>query len=214
MAVDECLFVAQRRRPGASTIQIPEHRFPTMNSLQCSDPPQATAQVLRDWHQADTLARAQQRSFGLWERSQIIDKSGLEIFRDVASGLLPALPIMRTLDFQIVEVAHGYIVLQARPQAGHFNPLGSAHGGWIATLLDTAAGCAVHTSLPAGKACATSNLNIHYVKGIGSDVPMVRAIGRLLHSGKTMGTSEASVVGADGKLYAHATSTVVTLSPR
>lgn len=105
-------------------------------------------------------------------------------------------------------------MLQARPQAGHLNPLGSAHGGWIATLLDTAAGCAVHTTVAIGKSCTTSNLNIHYVKAITGDVPIVRAVGRIVHQGKSMGTSEASVVGADGSLYAHATSTVVILGPR
>ena len=92
--------------------------------------------------------------------------------------------------------------------------MGSAHGGWIATLLDTAAGCAVHTTLAAGRSCATSNLNIHYVKAIGTDVQIVRAIGQIVHRGRSMGTSEAHVVGPDGSLYAHATSSVVAFDPR
>lgn len=171
-------------------------------------------QTLAEWECADQLARVQQREFGLWPRDEIAGLSGLEIYQRVAAGSLPGPPLLQTLDIRIVEVAHGRIVLQGRPRPTFCNPMGSAHGGWIATLLDMAAGSAVQTTVPAGRSCTTSNLSIHYVRALLPDVGLVRAIGRVVHPGRTMGTSEAQVVGADGRLYAHATSTVPVISPR
>jgi uncharacterized protein (TIGR00369 family) len=85
--------------------------------------------------------------------------------------------------------------------------MGGMHGGWYATLLDSCVGCAVHTTLPVGRGYATLELKLNLVRPVGPDVPLVRAEGRVLHGGRQVATAEGRLVGPDGKLYAHATTT-------
>ena len=85
--------------------------------------------------------------------------------------------------------------------------MGGIHGGWFATLLDSALGCAVHTSLPAGKGYTTAELKINIVRPLTDKVPLVRAEGRVIHGGNRMATADGRLTGADGKLYAHASTT-------
>jgi uncharacterized protein (TIGR00369 family) len=122
-------------------------------------------------------------------------------------GRYPAPPIAETLDFGLVEVAFGRAVFQGRPLLKHYNPLGSVHGGWFATLLDSALGCAVHTTMPAGKAYTTAELKINIVRPLSTKVPLVRAEGTVIHGGNRMATAEARLTGPDGKLYAHGSTT-------
>ena len=81
------------------------------------------------------------------------------------------------------------------------------HGGWFATLLDSAVGCAIHTTLPAGKAYTTLELKVNMVRALTDGVPLVRAEGKVIHAGRQVATAEGRIVGPDGKLYAHATTT-------
>jgi uncharacterized protein (TIGR00369 family) len=106
------------------------------------------------------------------------------------------------------------VVFQGQPLLRHYNPLGSVHGGWFATLLDSALGCAVHTSLPVGKGYTTLEFKLNLVRGLSAQVPRVRAIGRVVHAGKQVATSEAQLVGHDGKLYAHASTTCLIFDMR
>jgi uncharacterized protein (TIGR00369 family) len=85
--------------------------------------------------------------------------------------------------------------------------MGAVHGGWYATLLDSALGCAVHTLMPVGRAYTTAELSVNIVKALSPKVQRVRAIGKVLHCGRQLATAEARLVGPDGALYAHATST-------
>jgi uncharacterized protein (TIGR00369 family) len=85
--------------------------------------------------------------------------------------------------------------------------MGTVHGGWFATMLDTAMGCAVHSTLPAGKAYTTLELKLNLVRALTDAVPLVRAEGRLVHGGRQVATAEGRLVGPDGKLYAHASTT-------
>lgn len=85
--------------------------------------------------------------------------------------------------------------------------MGTIHGGWYATLLDSAMGCAVHTMMPAGRAYTTAELSVNIVKALSPKVERVRAIGQVLHAGRQLATAEAKLVGPDGTLYAHGTST-------
>ena len=101
----------------------------------------------------------------------------------------------------------GKIVFQGMPQLKHFNPLGSVHGGWYATLLDSALGCAVHTTIPAGRAYTTAELGVNIVRAATLKTGPLRAIGTVLHGGRQLATAEARIVGPDRKLYAHATTT-------
>ena len=94
-----------------------------------------------------------------------------------------------------------------RPGLAHFNPMGSVHGGWYATLLDSAVGCAVQTVLPLGKAYTTAELKINIVRPLTSKVPLVRAEGTVIYLGGRMATAEGRLTGPDGKLYAHASTT-------
>ena len=129
------------------------------------------------------------------------------MFDGIFSGRLPPPPIGETLDFLPIEIEPGRAVFQGRPLLRHYNPLGGVHGGWIATLLDSCVGCAVHSTLPAGKAYTTAELKINYVRPVTMRVPLLRAIGSVIHVGGRMATADGRLVGADGKLYAHATTT-------
>mgnify|MGYP006152656813 CR=1 FL=1 len=88
--------------------------------------------------------------------------------------------------------------------ARHLNPMGSVHGGWFATLLDSALGCAVHTMMPPGRGYTTADLSVKLVKALTPKVQRVRAIGQVVHCGRQLATAEARLVGPDGTLYAHA----------
>src|SRR3989344_3809846 len=94
-----------------------------------------------------------------------------------------------------------------RPRAEHLNPMGTVHGGWFATLLDSALGCSIHTRMEPGRGYTTAELGINLVKAITPKVQRVRAEGRVIHSGRQLATAEARLVGPDGTLYAHATTT-------
>jgi uncharacterized protein (TIGR00369 family) len=122
-------------------------------------------------------------------------------------GALPYAEIARTLDFLIVEVGPGLAVFQGTPLQRHFNPMGTVHGGWFATLLDSALGCAIHTRMPPGRGYTTAELGVNMVKAITPKVQRVRAIGQVIHCGRQLATAEARLVGPDGTLYAHATTT-------
>jgi uncharacterized protein (TIGR00369 family) len=133
--------------------------------------------------------------------------SGMEVLDAIFAGDLPPPPMGDTLDFVPIHMAPGQAVFQGRPLRRHYNPLGTVHGGWFATLLDSAVGCAIHTTLPAGRGYATLELKINLVRALTDAVPLVRAEGKVIHVGRQTGTAEGRIVGPDGKLYAHATTT-------
>ena len=151
---------------------------------------------------------------GVATPDQVAGRSGLELMQAMLRGELPSAPIARTLDFQLIEVGDGRAVFQGTPGPAHLNPMGTVHGGWYATLLDSALGCAVHTKMPPGRAYTTAELGVNLVKAIGTKVQRVRAEGRVLHSGRQLATAEARLVGPDGTLYAHATTTCLVFELR
>ena len=152
-------------------------------------------------------ARMQRAGPGVATADQWRGKTGLEQMQAMLAGDLPFAPIARTLDFSLIQVAPGYALFQGRPGPGHFNPMGGVHGGWFATLLDSALGCAVHTLMPADRGYTTAELSVNYVRGLSPKVQRVRAEGKVLHCGKQLATAEARLVGPDGTLFAHATTT-------
>jgi uncharacterized protein (TIGR00369 family) len=164
-------------------------------------------QLLAAWQARQEEIEAAGHRFGLATREQAAGKSGLELFQAMLAGELPAPPICRTLDFIMVEAEFGRIVFQGRPGFAHYNPMGSVHGGWFATLLDSALGCAVQSILPAGKAYTTAELKVNIVRPLSDAVPFVRAEGKIIHAGRRMATADARLTGADGKLYAHGSTT-------
>jgi uncharacterized protein (TIGR00369 family) len=133
--------------------------------------------------------------------------TGLEMLDAIFSGELPPPPMGETLDFVPIRMAPGEAVFQGRPQRRHYNPMGTVHGGWFATLLDSAVGCAIHTTLPAGRAYTTLELKVNLVRALSEAVPLVRAEGKVIHAGRQTGIAEGRIVGPDGQLYAFATTT-------
>ncbi|RZL03890.1 MAG: PaaI family thioesterase [Rubrivivax sp.] len=144
---------------------------------------------------------------GLASPEQLAGKTGLEVMQAMLQGDIPYAAIAKTLDFTIVEVSAGRAVFQGTPLPRHLNPLGTIHGGWFATLLDSALGCSVHTMMPAGRAYTTAELSVNYVKALLPKVARVRAEGKVIHCGRQLATAEARLYGPDGTLYAHATTT-------
>jgi len=144
---------------------------------------------------------------GLARPEQIAGKTGLEMMQAMLNGDIPFAAIAKTLDFTLLSVSPGVAVFQGTPLAQHLNPLGTIHGGWVATLLDSALGCSVHAMLPAGRAYTTAELSVNYVKGLTPKVQRVRAEGKVIHCGRQLATAEARLFGPDGTLYAHATTT-------
>ncbi len=138
---------------------------------------------------------------------QVAGRAGLEMMQAMLRGELPYPPICQTLDFMLVEVGEGRAVFQGTPGPAHLNPMGGIHGGWYATLLDSALGCAVHTMMPPGRGYTTAELGVNLVKAIGPKAPRLRAEGQVLHCGRQLATAQARLVGPDGTLYAHATTT-------
>ncbi|PLC06766.1 aromatic compound catabolic protein [Variovorax sp. RO1] len=144
---------------------------------------------------------------GLARPEQVAGKTGLEVMHAMLNGEIPYAAIAKTLDFTIVSVSRGIAIFQGTPLPQHLNPLGTIHGGWVATMLDSALGCSVHTMMPPGRGYTTAELSVNYVKGLTPKVQRVRAEGKVIHCGKQLATAEARLVGADGTLYAHATTT-------
>lgn len=170
-----------------------------------------TENIRLRWEQEEAAVRqrieAAGARAGVARPDQIVGKTGLEIMQALLHGELPYPPISETLGFFLIEVDEGRAVFQATPGFRHYNPLGTVHGGWYATLLDSALGCAVQTRLPAGQGYTTAELGLNIVRSAHQQTGPLRAIGTVIHSGRQMATAEARIVGPDGKLYAHATTT-------
>ena len=173
-----------------------------------------TEDTLALWEseERDVRARAAAEA-GCIRPEDVVALSGMQLFEAMFAGKLPRPPIGDTLDFVPIRITPGLAIFQGRPQKKHYNPLGTVHGGWFATLLDSAVACAVHSTLPAGKLYTTVELKLNIVRPLTEAVPLVRAEGKLIHAGRQVATAEGRLVGPDGKLYAHATTTCLIFDP-
>jgi len=165
---------------------------------------------LEAWLAAETAQRAlleRGPGPGVAKREEVLSIDGLTLMQRMLAGEVPHASIARTLDFLLIEVAPGRAVFQGRPGPTLLNPMGGIHGGWYATLLDSALGCAVHTMMPLGRAYTTAELSVNLVRAIPPSLPRVRAIGEVVHCGRQLATAEGRLVGPDGTLYAHGTTT-------
>jgi uncharacterized protein (TIGR00369 family) len=163
--------------------------------------------------QSSPFAHAQ-HSDGLSMTQRLAGKSGLEVMTLWLEGQTNSPRISKTMDFHLVELGDGLAIFQGTPGEQHFNPMGTVHGGWFATLMDSALGCAVHTKLPAGKAYTTSQINMNIVRAAHANTGPLRAVGTVVHMGRQVATSEAKIIDPSGKLYAHATSTCYVFDAR
>ncbi len=138
--------------------------------------------------------------------------SGREILQGMVDGVIPFPPIGATMGFGSFELGEDWVAVTAEPQSFHYNPIGVVHGGVVATLLDTAAGCAVHATLAAGEAYTSLDLATRFVRPMTLNSGVVRAEGRVIHRGRSTAVAEATLVDSRGKLLAHATSTLMLFS--
>lgn len=136
--------------------------------------------------------------------------TGKEIMQGIKDGVFPMPTMATTIPMKIMAVEEGAIEFQARATHRHLNPMGGVHGGFAATVLDTATGAAVHTMLKHKESYGTVDLNVKMLKPIPPEM-LLRAKGRVLHISNRIGMSEATLTDDDGRIYAHATSTCMIL---
>jgi uncharacterized protein (TIGR00369 family) len=142
------------------------------------------------------------------------EMSGLEALERIIAGEFPAAPIAEGLNFALVEVSHGVAVFAGEALAAHRNPHGTVHGGWAATILDSALGCAVHTTLQPRERYTTIEMKVNYLRPIlAGETGRLVCRGRVIQRGRTIALSEANLVDAAGKVYAHATETCMIFPP-
>ncbi len=149
---------------------------------------------------------------GLIPQETVRQMSGLALLQGMVEGRFPMPPMAETLDFALISAKHGEAVFRGRPGCRHYNPLGTVHGGYAATLLDSALGCAVHSTLEAGEGYTTMEFKVHLVRAMTEATGEVLAQGQIVHRGRRSATAEAKLVDDAGKLYAHGTTTCMILA--
>lgn len=160
-----------------------------------------------DWVEEAATLRAKLGAPGVAGREQLRAHSGAAFLDGISSGALPAPPMGELMGMTPISTAPGSAVFQGTPGLEHYNPSGVVHGGYAATLLDTAVGCAIHTMLPAGKGYTTLELKINYIRPMTAATGPVRAEGKVISVGGQVGIAEGRLTDANGKLYAFATTT-------
>jgi uncharacterized protein (TIGR00369 family) len=145
--------------------------------------------------------------YGVTPLEVLASMSGLDFVRAMFAGRLPPPPIMQTVEPFDQSAEPGVVVFHCVPGFRHYNPIGSVHGGYAATLLDSAMGLAVHTMLPAGTGYTTLEFKISFIKGMTKDSGVVRSEGKVLNVGRRTATAEGRITDAKGRLLAHATTT-------
>jgi uncharacterized protein (TIGR00369 family) len=138
--------------------------------------------------------------------------AGIDYIKAVAAGEIPPPPIAVVMRFAITEVEEGRAVFEGEPAEEHYNPIGVVHGGYASTILDSALGCAVHTTLPAGVGYTSQTLEVKYLRPISRDTGVVSCEAEVVHRGRKTATSEARLMAKDsGKLLATGTSTCLII---
>lgn len=135
-------------------------------------------------------------------------KTGLQLLREMAEGRLPPPPISATMNFTGAQFEEGRAVFVGEPAEYLYNPIGSVHGGWAMTLLDSAMSVAIHTTLAVGERYTTVEIKVNFVRAITVDTGKVRCEGNVIHRGGTIATAEGKLIAeGSGKLLAHGTTT-------
>lgn len=144
--------------------------------------------------------------------AQLAEMSGLEFIQGIADGRLPAPPISKTLNFKLESAREGEAVFAGSPQFEAMNPIGSVHGGWFGTILDSCMACAYQTTLPRGMGYTTLEFKVNIVRAIVPSAQWYRATGLVDHAGRRTGVATGRLVGMDdGKLYATGSTTCMAL---
>ncbi|NIH66722.1 PaaI family thioesterase [Modestobacter marinus] len=140
--------------------------------------------------------------------------AGVDLLRAAMSGDLPGPPIAASLGFDLVEVTEGRVVFAFEPAEYHYNPIGSVHGGVYATLLDSAAGCAVHSMLPAGVGYTSLDLTVKFLRAITLDTGRVTCVGTVTHLGGRTALAEARLLDGADRLLGTAVSSILVIRPQ
>ena len=151
--------------------------------------------------------RATQIPFGLTPPDVLASMSGIDFLRKMFAGEMPHATMMQQVGLTGGSADPGFVVFRAIPGPQHYNPVGSVHGGFTATLLDSAMGCAVHSMLPAGTLYTSLEFKISLIRPVTKDLGEVRAEGRVLNVGRRVGTADGKLLDAKGRLLAHGTTT-------
>ncbi|MDQ2745716.1 MAG: PaaI family thioesterase [Acidobacteriota bacterium] len=138
----------------------------------------------------------------IWKREKPI-----EIFRKMVTRELPAPPIAEGFDFLLTEIEPGRAVFEGKPHPKFYNPLGTIHGGFICTLLDSAMACAIHATLDAGKGSTSVEIKVNFARPIFEKTGNLKAIGEIVNVGRQIASAEGRLLDENGKLYAHGTTT-------
>jgi uncharacterized protein (TIGR00369 family) len=155
----------------------------------------------------DDATAAPKIEYGVTPTEVMASMAGIDFVRAMFDGKLPAAPIMQNIAPFDSTAEPGVVVMHSTPAFRHYNPIGSVHGGYAATLLDSAMGLAVHSMLPKGTGYTTLEFKVSFIRGMTRDTGPVRAEGRTLNVGRRAATAEARITDAKGRLLAHATTT-------
>lgn len=167
---------------------------------------------LAAWKAEEQAMRTNLAAPGTLALAEVASMAPMEFFDRIGRGELPSPPFGQLLDFVPLQWASGRFVFQGTPDARHYNPLGSVHGGYIATLLDSCMGCAIHTQLQRGQGYTTTDLRISYIRALSTKVGPIRAEGRIVHIGRTTALAEGRLYDVDDRLYAVGSTTCLILS--
>jgi uncharacterized protein (TIGR00369 family) len=151
---------------------------------------------------------------GVVTREVLLAQDGLSFLRGLIAGAHPPAPFALSTDMRLVEADEGRVVFTGEPSARFLNPLGTVHGGWTATILDSAMACAAHSTLKAGEGYTTLEMKLNYVRPVMPDSGTVRCEGRLIHRGAKVITTEGRLVDERGRLLAHGTETCLVLGTK
>ena len=145
--------------------------------------------------------------YGVVPLEEVKRMSGLELMQGLIAGRFPAPPIMKALEFTLDRAENGVAVFSGDAKYDFYNPIGTVHGGWVATLLDSCMGCAMHTTLKAGQGYTSLEIKVNFVRPVLDKTGRVTAEGRVIYAGSRTGTAEGKLTDANGRLLAHASTT-------
>ncbi|WP_300303207.1 PaaI family thioesterase [Ferrovibrio sp.] len=145
--------------------------------------------------------------YGVLPVETLREMSGIELFRGIMAGELPGAPIAQIMNMWIHEAEPGRVVFAGKPEKQHYNPIGSVHGGYAGTMLDSCMSCAVQSLLPKGMGYTTLEYKVSLVRGISDQTGIVYAEGKAIQVGGRVGTAEGRITDAQGKILATGTTT-------
>ncbi|MGA6986901.1 MAG: PaaI family thioesterase [Terriglobales bacterium] len=151
------------------------------------------------------------RQYGVANPQEVAGMSGKEMLQAVIDGRLPQPTIAKTLSFWLVEIGDGFAAFEGEPGPHLLNPMGTVHGGWALTLIDSAAACACHSLLPPGSSYTTIETKANFSRAIKHDAGRLRVEGRVVSQGRRIMSSQAQLLAQDGRVLAHGTSTIMVL---